>query len=71
MKAAYCIDPFHVCGNAAKLEYRTIRFFFTEAKISFVLSSSLATFPQTITAIVMYMYNMYHTAQLDVKIRMF
>ena len=40
------IDPLHVCGNAANLEYRTI-IFFTEAKIYFVLSSRLAAFPQT------------------------
>ena len=37
----------HVCRNAANLEYRTITFQFTEAKISFVLSSRLATFSQT------------------------
>ena len=41
------IDPLHVRGNAANLEYRTIRFpLLTEAKISFVLSSRLAAFPQ-------------------------
>ena len=39
------IDPLHDCGNAANLEYRTIRFF-AEEKISFVLSSRLAAFPQ-------------------------
>ena len=27
-----CIDPFHVCGNAAKLEYRTIRLFYRRRK---------------------------------------
>ena len=32
------IDPLHVCGNAANLEYRTIRFFYR---------SRLAAFPQT------------------------
>ena len=31
------IDPFHVCGNAAKLEYRTIRFFYrSENSLCFV-----------------------------------
>ena len=32
------IDPFHVCGNAAKLEYRTIRLFYRSANfLCFVL----------------------------------
>ena len=38
------IDPLYVCGNAANLEDRTIRFF-TNAKIYFALSSRLAAFP--------------------------
>ena len=40
------IDPLHVCGNAANLEYRTIRLFYrSENLFCFVLS--LAAFPQT------------------------
>ena len=34
------IDPFHVCGNAANLEYRTIRLFYrSENFVCFVLQS--------------------------------
>ena len=42
----YCIDPFHVCGNAAKLENKTKEIFASVKHLIF-LYSRLAAFPQT------------------------
>ena len=48
------IDPFHVCGNAAKLEDKTKEIFASVKKNLIVLYSSLAAFPQTCKGSIQY-----------------